>query len=124
MITLKLLALHPERVNSAVIGGMGWRPADSPMNPFGQTAGNGGRLRVPSACPESFAELSVTEAELKAIKIPATIVVGCHDSCRQMYVEPLRKVRPDWPVRVIPDAGHLNCVLKPEFLAQLQAALR
>jgi len=39
------------------------------------------------------------------------------------YVEPLRRVRPDWPEQVIPGAGHLNCLLKPEFEQELEKAL-
>jgi hypothetical protein len=40
-----------------------------------------------------------------------------------MYVEPLRTVRPDFPEHLIADAGHLNCVAKPEFKTQVAAAL-
>jgi hypothetical protein len=49
--------------------------------------------------------------------------IGDLDPYRRLYVEPLQKVRPDWPVHIIADAGHLNCVTKPEFKAQLDTAL-
>jgi hypothetical protein len=52
-----------------------------------------------------------------------TIIVGDRDPCRQLHVEPLRRVRPDWPEQVIPGAGHLNCLLKPEFEQELEKAL-
>jgi pimeloyl-ACP methyl ester carboxylesterase len=123
MIAMKLAVLHPERVSAIVLGGMGWHQANAPMNHFWESTGNGLRLLVPPACPHGFPELAVTEAELKAVKIPVTVIVGDQDPCRHMYVEPLQKVRPDWPVHIIPDAGHLSCVIKPEFLKQLEAAL-
>jgi pimeloyl-ACP methyl ester carboxylesterase len=65
----------------------------------------------------------VTESEIKDVKIPVAILVGDNDPCRGWYVEPLRQVRPDWPVHIIADAGHLNCVSKPAFKSQLNAAL-
>jgi pimeloyl-ACP methyl ester carboxylesterase len=125
MIALKLITLHPGRVAAAVLGGMGWHRAGDPADYFWQmTGGNRARLHVPAACPRSFPDLAVTEAELRAMKAPVTVIVGDQDPCRQMYVEPLQKVRPDWPVKMIPDAGHMNCVTKTEFQTQLLAALR
>jgi pimeloyl-ACP methyl ester carboxylesterase len=70
-----------------------------------------------------IAKLAVTEAEIKAVGVPVTIIVGDRDPCRRLYVEPLLRVRPDWPEHVIQDAGHLNCILKPDFKKQLEAAL-
>jgi hypothetical protein len=40
-----------------------------------------------------------------------------------LYVEPLQTIRQDWPVHLIADAGHLNCILKADFKVQLKAAL-
>jgi hypothetical protein len=40
-----------------------------------------------------------------------------------MYVEPLRRVRPDWPLHIIDNANHVSCIGKPEFRAQIEAAL-
>ena len=31
------------------------------------------------------------------------------------YLEPLRKVRPDWPVIEVPGADHITCVLHAKF---------
>ena len=33
-IVMKLVTLHPERVSSAVLGGMGWLKAGSPLDRF------------------------------------------------------------------------------------------
>jgi pimeloyl-ACP methyl ester carboxylesterase len=123
MITMKLLALHPDRVNSAVLGGMGWHKADAPMNQFWEAVNGNGRFNVPVACLHGFPALAVTEQNLKAVKVPVTIIVGDRDPCRQMYVEPLRQIRPDWPEHVIQGAGHLNCIMKQDFKMQLEGVL-
>jgi pimeloyl-ACP methyl ester carboxylesterase len=123
MITLKLLALHPERVSSAVLGGMGWLSADSPQQHFWEGTTGRRNTKVPAACVRGIAKLAVTEAEIKAVGVPVTIIVGDRDPCRRLYVEPLLRVRPDWPEHVVQDAGHINCVTKPDFKTQLEAAL-
>ena len=123
MITMKFLTMHPERVSSAVLGGMGWHKADAPMNKFWETVNGRGKLNVPVACLHGFPALAVTEQEIQAVKVPVTIIVGDRDPCRRMYVEPLVRIRPDWPEHVIEGAGHLNCILKPDFKTQLKAAL-
>jgi pimeloyl-ACP methyl ester carboxylesterase len=122
MIAMKLAVTHPERVSRVVLGGMGWHKAGVPMNRFWDSVETS-RFNVPPACAHGFPALAVTEAEIKAVKIPVVVIVGDRDPCREWYVEPLRQVRPDWPVHVIADAGHLNCPGKADFKAQLQAAL-
>ena len=124
MITLKLLTVHPERVSSAILGGMGWLRADSPMQHFWEEIQGRRNAKVPAACVRGIAKLAVTEAEVKAVRVPVTIIVGERDPCRRFYVEPLLRVRPDWPEHVIQDAAHINCVLKPAFKTQIQAALK
>jgi pimeloyl-ACP methyl ester carboxylesterase len=123
MIAMKLLVLHPDRVSSAVLGGMGWLQRDTPLQHFWEAMQGRAVAQVPPACLHGIAKLAVTEAELKAVRVPVTILVGERDVCRRLYVEPLIEVRPDWPVHVIKDAGHINCVMKADFKAQLLAAL-
>jgi pimeloyl-ACP methyl ester carboxylesterase len=122
MIAMKLAVTHPDRVCRMVLGGMGWRKADAPTSQVWDSVKTD-RFNVPSACARSFPALAVTEAEIKAVKIPIEIIVGDRDPCRRLYVEPLQKVRPDWPVHIIADAGHLNCVSKPDFKTQLETAI-
>ena len=43
------------------------------------------------------------------------ILFGDNDGLKKGYVEPLRKVRPDWPVTDVRDANHLTCIAKPKF---------
>ena len=124
-IALKLAAGHPERLNRLVLCGMGWRKASGPLYRFWETA-EGKRFKrsdVPPACENSFPELSVTEAEIKAVTIPVEMIVGDSDPYREWYVEPLHEVRPDWPVHIIANANHINSPIKPDFKTQLETAL-
>ena len=125
MIVMKLVVHHPDRVSSAVLGGMGWLKTNSPLDRFWAVAGTRGHDRdsVLADCFHGAANLAVTEDEVKAVKTPVTILVGDHDPCRRLYVEPLRTIRPDWPVHIIADAGHITCITKPEFKSKLAAAL-
>ena len=123
MITMKLLTLHPERVSSAVVGGMGWMKDGSALQRTWEGMKGRERMPVPVACLHGFVEFGVTEEAVKAIKVSVEVIVGETDPCRMLYVEPLRGIRPDWPVQVIPKVGHILCVVNPEFKAELKAAL-
>jgi hypothetical protein len=79
---------------------------------------------VPTACLHGVARLGVTEEQVRAVRVPVTIIGGDRDPCRRLCVEPLRRIRPDWPIHVIADAGRLNCSTKPDFKTQLEAALQ
>jgi len=122
MITMKLAITHPDRVSTAAICGMGWLKAGAALNSVWDKLERP-VFTVPPACAKSFPQFAVTEAEIRSVKIPVSVVIGEEDPCRQWYVEPLRQVRPDWPVHIIPHAGHLNCTDQPEFKTQLAAAL-
>jgi pimeloyl-ACP methyl ester carboxylesterase len=73
------------------------------------------RAATPAACVHSLGTLAVTEDELKSIRVPVTVLVGEHDPCRRLYVAPLQPIRADWPVTLVPGAGHLNCIYQAEF---------
>ena len=123
MIAMKIMTQHPERVSSAVLGGMGWLKDNSPFQQFWETIKQFGPPNFPAACLGGISKLGVTEAEVKAVRVPVTIIVGDRDPCRWMYVEPLRRVRPDWPLHIINNANHVSCLGKPEFRAAIEAAL-
>lgn len=123
MIALKFVSLHPDRVNSAVLGGMGWLKEGSPLQRFWEEVPARGGGKVPPACLHGFSELALSEKDVKAIHTPVTILVGDRDPCRKMYVEPLAGARPDFLVHEIAGAGHLNCILKPEFKQELEKAV-
>ena len=123
MIALKLVTLHPDRVRSIVLGGMGWLKEGSPLQRFWEGAPARGLSPAPPACLHSVAKLAVTEEQVKAVRAPVAIVVGSRDPCLRLYVEPLRQIRPDWPEHIIAGAGHLNCVLMPAFKNDLEKIL-
>ena len=81
------------------------------------------RGNTPSACARSLGKLALTEAELRAIKVSVEVIVGDRDPVRRLYVGSLDRVRTDWPIVEIKDAGHLNCVVKPEFKEAIAAWL-
>jgi pimeloyl-ACP methyl ester carboxylesterase len=115
MIAMKLVATHPDRVQSVALGGMGWLREGSGLQKFWSMIPERRGIGTPPACPRSFGALALSGAEVKAIRVPVAMFVGDHDPTRQMYVEPLHVARPDFPVTVIEGAGHLNCIVKPEF---------
>ena len=124
MIAVKLLVLHPDRVKSGLIGGMGWFRAGSPIQKFWERIPNRENQKVPSAFLQTVGQFAVTEEELKRIAVPAEVLVGDRDPVKQLYVVALRRGRPDWPVVEIQGAGHINCILKPEFRNQIAAWVR
>jgi len=111
MIALKLIVLHPDRVLSGILGGMGYMSPDSPFVKIWE------RMRNPSA--SGAAQLTLTEAEVKAVKLPVEMIAGSHDPVRRMYIDPLVRLRPDWPVVEVEGAGHLTCIMKDEFKQEL-----
>jgi len=115
MITMKFLAKHQDRVLSAVVGGMGWLRDGSPLQSFWDRLPERQRRGAPPACMRSFGKLALTPTELAAIKVPVEVVVGDRDPVKRLYVETLQRARKDWPVVEVKDAGHLNCVAKPQF---------
>jgi pimeloyl-ACP methyl ester carboxylesterase len=119
-ITVKLMALHPERVRSAVVGGMGWMAAD---NIFSDDGKEHPIHTAKEACARGFRELAVSAEGMRGIKTPFEVIVGGDDPLRQRYVEPLRKLRPDVPVKIVEGAGHLTCVANPEFKKEIKAFL-
>jgi pimeloyl-ACP methyl ester carboxylesterase len=122
MIVMKLLALHPDRVSAAVLGGMGWLREGGVIDRF--WAGmRGDRGSVPPACLRGFSKLALTQAEVKAIKVPIIVIVGDRDPCYKLYVRPLINLRPDTPVIMVNGAGHFDCIVKPDFQKDLAAAL-
>lgn len=122
MIAMKLAVTHPDRISEVILCGMGWNKAGAPLK-TGVTDIPKMLTPAPPACAKSFPAFGVTEAELKAVKISVAVIVGENDPYREWYVEPLRKVRPDWPVYIISRANHLNCVGKPEFKGRLLTVL-
>jgi pimeloyl-ACP methyl ester carboxylesterase len=120
MVAVKFAAKYPERVSSLLVGGMGWFREGSVLQKiWGKMPG--GKLGPPAEFLQTVGQLAVSEAELKRIDMPVQVLVGDRDPVKQMYVEPLQKVRKDWPVVEIRDAGHFDCIVKPQFREAISA---
>lgn len=115
MVAAKLLAAHPERVSSGLIGGMGWFREGSGLQRVWERMGARDSRRTPASFIRGVGKLALSEEELKGIRVPVEVVVGDRDPVNRMYVAPLRPVRRDWPVVEVEDAGHVNCVMKSQF---------
>lgn len=118
MISLKTAVLHPERVQGLLLCGMGWLQEGGQQQRLWEGVSMRPRLiggRSASACMRGMARLAVTEAEVKALRVPAAVIVGDRDPVDRLYVAQLTQIRPDWPVTRIPGAGHINCVMQREF---------
>jgi pimeloyl-ACP methyl ester carboxylesterase len=119
-ITLKFLSMHQDRVRSAILGGMGWMAPGSGVQKLWELIGERQGARSSNPCVRSVAALAVPPAALKAIHVPVEIIIGDRDPIRPLYVAPLAPVRRDWPVVDIPDAGHVTCVLNPQFKVEIK----
>lgn len=112
MITLKMATVAPQRMLSAVVGGMGWVKPGAPV-PEGASGDRGNAaLR---ACARAFPTLGISREELAAIKLPMVVLIGTKDHLRESRVDPLREVRSDIPVLEIEGANHITCIFRPEF---------
>jgi pimeloyl-ACP methyl ester carboxylesterase len=129
MIAVKFAVLHPRRVKSVVLGGMGWLKEGSGLQAFWgmipdrKTGRLGGGNGPPMACMRSLGKMAVTKEEFQGIKAPLAILVGDRDPTKRLYVEPAEQIRPDLPVVIIEGAGHLNCIFKAQFKEELKKAL-
>jgi len=117
---------HPDRVLSGTLGGMGWLKVGGVAQwAFGQIGREDPNAHALATCGRSLSKLALTEAEIKSIQVPVTILVGNQDDLiNKLYVAPLKPVRPDWPVIEINGANHINCIFKPQFREAIAAWLK
>jgi pimeloyl-ACP methyl ester carboxylesterase len=143
MITAKLLTEHPERFLTAILGGSGGARADFPfdgMNPlldayeagmtwqevlakFNLPAPTGDQVeplkkafdsKAQAAAIRSLRELTVSDDQLKAIKVPVFVIYGSKDMVQ--LITPLKTLVPGIQFSVIEGATHLDAVERPEFV--------
>src|SRR5262245_44477738 len=124
MVAVKFMATHPERVISGTVGGMGWFREGSGLAQIWQRMPAREGSRTPPALIHSIGKLALTKEELLSIRAPVKVIVGDHDPVQGMYVAPLKEARGDWPIVEIPDAGHITCVMKPEFREEVARWVR
>ena len=119
IVALKLIADHPDRAVSGTLGGMGWLREGSTLQKVWENLALGRRGVTPNVCITSVGQLALTPDALKRIKVPIIILVGDRDPVKKLYVAPLRAVRSDWPVIEIRGAGHVNCIVKKQFIEEI-----
>jgi pimeloyl-ACP methyl ester carboxylesterase len=126
VIAAKFIARHPDRVLSGTLAGMGWLKAGSGAQwAFAQIGKKDPGAKAQAICGRSLARLALTEAELRAVRVPVFVLVGEQDDLiKGLYVEPLRNERRDWSVLEIRGANHINCIVKPQFKEAIAEWLR
>ena len=126
IIAGNFIARHPDRVLSGMLGGMGWlKEGDVAQSWFAQIGKNDPNATALAICGRSLAKLALTEEEIKSIEVPVAVLVGDKDDLiRKLYVDPLQKVRKDWPVIEIKDGNHLTCIIRPQFREEIAAWLK
>ncbi|HET6879355.1 MAG TPA: alpha/beta hydrolase [Pirellulales bacterium] len=126
MIAANFVVRHPDRVRSLTLGGMGWMKEGGAAQWFFSQVGKKDKdAKAHAVCGRSLAKFALTEDEIKSIEAPVTVLVGADDRVvEKLYVEPLQKVRPDWPVIEIQGGGHFTTIVKQQFRDELIAAIK
>ena len=126
VIAANFVAQHPDRVLSGTLCGMGWLKAGGvAQQGFRQIGRNDPYAQAHAVCGRSLAKLALTQAELQSIRVPVAVLVGEQDELiKKLYIEPMRRVRKDWPVIEIAEANHISCIFKPQFQREIAAWLR
>jgi pimeloyl-ACP methyl ester carboxylesterase len=79
-ITMKLMLLDPERVRSAVVGGMGWINSDHVFPSDGKEDKS---QTATGACFRGLKELAVSAEDVLGVKTPFVVIIADNDSLRQ-----------------------------------------
>lgn len=122
IIAAKFLTKYPDRALSGTLCGAGWLREGSFEQKIFAAGGKDGK--PVGLCFQGLAKLALTEAEIKSIKVPTAMLIGDDDGLKALYVDPVLKVRTDWPVVLIKQANHLTCILKPQFREEIAAWLK
>jgi pimeloyl-ACP methyl ester carboxylesterase len=120
IVAMRLVIDHPDRVMSVALGGIAWLREGSGLQEVWEKMPGRFGARTPIACMHGVGKLAASEDEIKSVKIPVEILVGDHDPCKRLYVDPLATVRKDWPVVEIQGAGHISCIFKQQFKDELK----
>lgn len=115
MISLNVSARYPDRVRSALIGGMGWLPKGPIIGGTEETQLPRPRSSALKACARAFPDLGITRQQLEAIQVPMSVLIGDEDGLLERHVRPMQEIRPDIPVVLVPGGTHISCLFKPKF---------
>ncbi len=112
MIAIKFATVHPERVRSLLVGGMGWLPEDSESaKNYATSTAASERLQ---ASLRGFGDFATSEAAMTAIAAPTRVIVGTNDDLKRR-VEQWKSIVPGLDVLYVEGATHQGCVFAPEF---------
>ena len=120
MITIKFATLYPDRVKSAVIGGMGWVDPGS-MGERGERYANVSPPMIDTYA--QFNQLETTAEEMKALAVPLRVIVGTEDHGQLRRVDRWKSIVPELEVVYVEGAEHVNCVMRPQFKTALKEFL-
>jgi len=113
MITIKLATMHPERMRSALVGGMGWIPAGSEdAEGFSERDGASERF---TPILRSFGEFATTKEEMQALSMPIQVIVGTKDPGQMRRVALWKEIVPSLDVVYVDGATHAQCIFRPEL---------
>ena len=119
MIAIKLTTMFPERVRSALVGGMGWVNADSEATRrFATSEATVPRLQ---AALRGFGDFGTTADEMTAITTPLQVIVGTADPGQLLRVDAWKTIVPTLDIVYVEGATHQGCVFRPELKNGIRA---
>jgi pimeloyl-ACP methyl ester carboxylesterase len=96
------------------------RPTADQIKTINQLFGAVNDTKALAAVARSFKDLAVTDAELKANRVPTLAIVGADDPLK-VGVDTLPKRMSDVKLVVIPGSDHMNAFIRPQFLQTVEA---
>jgi pimeloyl-ACP methyl ester carboxylesterase len=98
------------------------KPTEEQINAVNQMLMLTNDSKALAACIRGMKGLAVSEAQLKANKVPTLAIIGSDDPLKA-GVDDMEKVMSNLKVEVIEGADHMTCFLSPKFIEDLQSFL-
>ncbi len=95
------------------------KPTEEQIDSFNQMLSLTNDPKALAACVRGMGKLNVTEAQLKANKVPVLALIGELDPLKA-GVDELKSVMPDLKVVVIEDTDHMTAFRDPKFIGSLE----
>ncbi|MBI1785176.1 alpha/beta fold hydrolase, partial [Candidatus Sumerlaeota bacterium] len=120
VVAAKFASLHPDRTLSLAIGGMGWFNVENGQPLHLGPAPPEKKKKALEAAFDGYLQLQLSKEEMQKLTCPVTVFIAEKDPIMPLYVEPLKKLRPDIPVVTVTGANHMNCFMKEQYQEGLQ----
>jgi hypothetical protein len=111
-MAIKLATDYPKRVKSVVIAGSGWR---APGTVKTRELKDGDGSSTLDHIFDGFPDFETTADQMRALKMPLTVIVGEKDDGAINLVKPWQAITPNIPVVYIKDSNHMSAAFKPSF---------